>query len=325
VRKFIYGLLALLLLGLIAAGGIAAYGWSLFTAPGPLSAETVYILKKGTGLRALAEDLQKNSIINNNYAFIFGVRVEEKAGRLQAGEYRLPAGISGRELMDLFASGKVIERLLTIPEGLQSREIRALIEAAEGLEGEITREMPEGAFLPESYQYRLGDTRDQLLDRMRGAMQRAIETVLAEAPLPPELKSPEELVILASIVEKETAVAAERPLVAGVFLNRLRIGMMLQSDPTVIYGLTEGRDDLGRLLSRKDLATVNDYNTYQMAGLPKGPIANPGIESLRAVMQPEKSDYLYFVADGTGGHAFTRTLEEHNRNVRNWRQLNQKK
>ncbi|MAL79943.1 MAG: aminodeoxychorismate lyase [Sneathiella sp.] len=325
MRKFLYGLIALAFLCLIAAGGLAAYGWHQFTTPGPNPQETIYVLKKGTGLRALSIELHEKSIINNNYAFLLGVRLEGKAGRLQAGEYRIPAAISGQELMDLFASGKVIERLITIPEGLQSREIRALVDAAEGLEGEITRATPEGSLLPESYQYRLGDSRDALIGRMQAAMQRAVEMVLAEAPLPPELKSPEELITLASIVEKETAVAAERPLVAGVFLNRLRIGMMLQSDPTVIYGVTQGQEDLGRLISRADLNAANDYNTYQRAGLPKGPIANPGLLSLRAVLQPEDTEFLYFVADGTGGHAFARTLEEHNRNVRKWRQLNQKK
>ncbi|WP_340150054.1 endolytic transglycosylase MltG [uncultured Sneathiella sp.] len=323
-KKFLIGLTALFLLAVVAIGGIAAVGWTLFTSPGPFEGETVYILKKGTGLRALSADLQEKAIINNQYAFIFGVRLEQKSGQLQAGEYRIPYAISGQDLMNLFVSGKVIERLITIPEGLQSREIRALVEAADGLEGEITRPMPEGAFLPESYQYRLGDTRDELLDRMAAAMQTAIAVITAAHPLPPEIKSEEEMVILASIIEKETAVAAERPRVAGVFLNRLRKGMKLQSDPTVVYGVTGGTRDLGRLLSRKDLATVNDYNTYQMTGLPAGPIANPGIESLQSVVQPEETDYLYFVADGTGGHAFSLTLDEHNANVRKWRQLNKK-
>tara|TARA_R110002095_G_scaffold101502_1_gene89192 strand:+ start:4778 stop:5758 length:981 start_codon:yes stop_codon:yes gene_type:complete len=323
-KRVLIGLTAFFLLGVVAAGGVAALAWSLFTSPGPFEGETVYILKKGTGLRALSADLEEKGIINNAYVFVFGVRLEEKSGQLQAGEYLIPYAISGRDLMNLFVSGKVIERLITIPEGLQSREIRALVAAAPGLEGEITRPMPEGAFLPESYQYRLGDTRDELLDRMATAMQAAIASITAAHPLPPEIKSEEELVILASIIEKETAIAAERPRVAGVFLNRLRKGMKLQSDPTVVYGITEGSRDLGRLLSRKDLATANDYNTYQMTGLPKGPIANPGVESLQSVVQPEETDYLYFVADGTGGHAFSLTLDEHNANVRKWRKLNKK-
>ena len=325
MKPVLYTLIALILGAGLVLGGALGYGWHLFKSPGPLKTETVYLLEKGTGLRTLAMELEKNSIINNDLAFILGVRIEENAARLQAGEYRIPAKISGMELMALFVSGKVIERRLTIPEGLQSREIKALVEAAPGLEGEITREMPEGAFLPETYQYRLGDSRDELVGRMAAAMQGAIASVIATTPLPEEIKSPEELVILASIVEKETAVAEERPRVAGVFLNRLRMGMMLQSDPTVIYGITLGERDLGRPLSKKDLATPTEYNTYQMTGLPKGPIANPGVESLSAVLLPEETKFLYFVADGTGGHAFSTTLEGHNENVRKWRKLNKNK
>ncbi|MBO0334515.1 endolytic transglycosylase MltG [Sneathiella sp. CAU 1612] len=325
MRPVLYTLIALIVGAGLALAGILGYGWHLFNAEGPLDTETVYVLEKGTGLRALAVDLEKNQIINNDLAFVLGVRLEDKAARLQAGEYQIPAAISGIDLMALFVSGKVIERRLTIPEGLQSREIKALIEAAPGLEGEITRNMPEGAFLPETYQYRLGDSRDELIDRMATAMQGAIDSVIASTPLPPELKSEADLVILASIVEKETALAEERPRVAGVFLNRLRKGMMLQSDPTVVYGITEGMRDLGRPLSKKDLATPTDYNTYQMMGLPKGPIANPGLESLSAVLQPEETKFLYFVADGTGGHAFSTTLAGHNDNVRKWRKLNKKK
>ncbi|MDF2368096.1 endolytic transglycosylase MltG [Sneathiella sp.] len=325
MKPVLYTLIALIIVAGLVLGGALGYGWHLFKSPGPLETETVYLLEKGTGLRALAADLEKNTIINNNLAFVFGVRLKENAARLQAGEYLVPAGISGMDLMALFVSGKVIERRLTIPEGLQSREIKALVEAAPGLAGEITREMPEGAFLPETYQYRLGDSRDELIGRMAAAMQGAIASVIATTPLPKEIKSPEELVILASIVEKETAVPEERPRVAGVFLNRLRKGMMLQSDPTVVYGVTLGTRDLGRPLSKKDLATPTAYNTYQMMGLPKGPIANPGLESLSAVLQPEETKFLYFVADGTGGHAFSTTLDGHNDNVRKWRKLNKNK
>ncbi|MCF8468490.1 MAG: endolytic transglycosylase MltG [Sneathiella sp.] len=316
----------LLVLVLIAAvlAGAAAYGWHLFKIPGPLAQDTVFVLEKGTGLRVLARKLKENNIINNDLSFILGVRIEENSARLQAGEYRVPAGISGEALMALFVSGKVIERLLTIPEGLQSREIKALIDAAPGLEGEITRPMPEGAFLPESYQYRLGDTRDELVARMAAGMQEAVANLMRETPPPPEIRTAAELIILASIVEKETALPEERPRVAAVFLNRLRKGMKLQSDPTVVYGITEGTRDLDRPLSRKDLAAETPYNTYQISGLPKGPIANPGLDSLKAVLQPEQTSSLYFVADGTGGHAFSDTLEQHNENVRKWRKLNKK-
>lgn len=325
MKRFIYLFSALILIAAIAVAGLAAYGWQQFTKPGPLAEETVYLVPKGTGLRDLAKSLEENNIIHNELAFVFGVKLEERGRLLRAGEYEIPAAISGHDLMDLFVSGKVLARRVTIPEGLQSREIRELVLQAEGLTGEITVAMPEGAFLPETYHYHLGDTRDELITRMAADMQSVVQELWAAQAPPAEIKSPAELVILASIVEEETGLAAERPHVAGVFINRLRKGMKLQSDPTVVYGLTEGKKELGRLLSRKDLASKTDYNTYHISGLPKGPITNPGLDSLVAVLNPLKTKDLFFVADGTGGHAFAETLAEHNRNVRNWRKLNKKK
>lgn len=324
MKSIAYTLIALILLAGVVVAGTVSYGWHLFTAPGPLANETVFVLEKGTGLRKLAGQLEQNNIINNDLAFIFGVTVEDNSGRLQAGEYDIPAAVTGEALMALFVSGKVVMHRLTIPEGLQSREIRALVAAAEGLEGEITQPMPEGAFLPETYYYHLGDSRDDLVERMADSMTAATTELMQGNNSVPEIKTAEELVTLASIIEKETGLAAERPHVAGVFLNRLRKGMKLQSDPTVTYGITEGKRDLDRPLSRKDLATATAYNTYQISGLPKGPIANPGLDSLKAVLAPEKTDNLYFVADGSGGHAFSATLDEHNKNVRKWRKLQKK-
>lgn len=322
VYVFIIALFIIVALTVASAGG---YGWYLFKSPGPLAAETTFLLEKGTGLRSLSNILRKNRIINNDLAFVFGVKIEKMGRNLRAGEYLIPAGVSGMELMNLFVSGKVIERKITIPEGLESREIRELIAQAEGLEGEITVAMPEGGFLPETYYYQLGDTRDELVIRMAEDMQEMVTKVWKLRDPNSEIKTKEDLIILASIVEKETALPAERPHVAGVFLNRLRIGMKLQSDPTVVYGVTMGKRDLGRPLSKKDLASANEYSTYYIGGLPKGPIANPGEESLRSVLAPLETESLYFVADGTGGHAFAKTLDEHNANVRKWRKLNKKK
>jgi UPF0755 protein len=322
-RLFIF-ITVLFLLTAIGVVGIGAYGWNLFRQPGPLETETTYLLSKGTGLRSLARQLHENNIINNELAFIFGVKYEEKGRLLRAGEYAIPAGISGQDLMDLFVSGKVIVRRLTIPEGLQSREIRELVMQADGLVGEITVETPEGAFLPETYHYHFGESRDEILSRMIRDMEDTVAKLWAENKAVSEIKSPDDLIILASIVEKETGVEEERPRVAGVFINRLKKGMKLQSDPTVVYGITEGKHDLGRPLSRKDLASKTEYNTYQINGLPKGPIANPGLESLRAVLAPMVTKDLFFVADGKGGHAFAETLDDHNRNVQKWRKLNRK-
>jgi len=325
MKRSIYFIAALLVLGTIAVAGIRAYAWHLFTSPGPLVEETVFLVEKGAGLRSLAGQLESRNIIHNDLAFILGVKIEERGRQLRAGEYILPTAISGRDLMNLFVSGKVKPRRLTIPEGLQSREIRALVMTAEGLEGDITVAMPEGAFLPETYHYHLGDSRDELITRMANDMRAKAQELWNVATRPPEISSLEGLVILASIVEKETGIASERSHVAGVFINRLRKGMKLQSDPTVVYGITEGKQDLGRPLSRKDLASKTEYNTYYITGLPKGPITNPGLDSLRAVLAPKATKDLYFVADGSGGHAFSETLDEHNNNVRKWRKLNKKK
>jgi peptidoglycan lytic transglycosylase G len=325
MKRVYFFIIALFIVASLAVASVAGYGWHLFKSPGPLDTETVFLLEKGTGLRSLSKSLHQKHIINNDLAFVFGVKIEKMGRNLRAGEYLVPAGISGMDLMNLFVSGKVIERKITIPEGLESREIRDLILQAEGLKGEITVPMPEGAFLPETYHYQLGDTRDELVSRMAEEMQQMVTEIWKLRDPNSEIKTKEDLVTLASIVEKETALPAERPHVAGVFLNRLRIGMKLQSDPTVVYGITMGKRDLGRPLSKKDLASQNEYSTYFIAGLPKGPIANPGEESLRSVLAPLETKSLYFVADGTGGHAFAETLDEHNANVRKWRKLNKKK
>jgi len=212
-----------------------------------------------------------------------------------------------------------VQRRLTIAEGLTARQITRLLEGTEGLTGE-TPPIAEGALLPETYAFTLGDSRASVVRRAAAAMEQAVaEAWAARAPDLP-LASPRDAVILASIIERETGVAEERGLVAGVFVNRLRRGMMLQSDPTVAYGAGQGMP-LDRPLTRADLNEDHPYNTYRIRGLPPGPIAAPGRESLRAATQPETTDYLYFVADGTGGHAFGRTLEEHNRNVARWRAL----
>ena len=260
-------------------------------------------------------------LIDDPLLFRLGVRVLGKSRSLQSGEYVLPPGATMRNVVDILTSGKTVARRLTLAEGLTSFEFVQEIEQAEGLDGRIETVPAEGTLLPETYHYSRGDTRTEIVRRM----ERALDQVLAElwpgraAELP--LKTPEEAVVLASIVEKETGVDGERALVASVFVNRLSKGMRLQSDPTVVYGLTGGKGLLGRALTRQDLQTPHPYNTYLIDGLPPGPIANPGRAALEAVLNPAKTKFLYFVADGSGGHAFAATLDEHNRNVAKWRKF----
>jgi UPF0755 protein len=228
------------------------------------------------------------------------------------------------DIITLLQSGKTYPRKLTIPEGLMSSEIASLVNTAETMSG-IANAPPEGSVLPETYVYSYGDDRSALIDRMRRERQDVLGVLWqARDPAVP-LKTPEEAVTLASIVEKETGLAAERPRIAGVFYNRLKIGMPLQSDPTVAYAVTEGKKDLGHGLTKSELQNPSPYNTYLHAGLPPGPVANPGREALKAVLHPESHAYLYFVADGSGGHAFSASLAEHNRKVENWRKIEKQK
>ncbi|MEI6162325.1 MAG: endolytic transglycosylase MltG, partial [Roseococcus sp.] len=240
-------------------------------------------------------------------------------GPLHAGEFTFPVAVSIQEVLAILREGRMAQRRFTIAEGLTARQIAALLERAEGLTGDVPP-LAEGAALPETYAFTWGDTRASVARRAVAAMDAALaEAWAARAPNLP-LANPREALILASIIERETGVAGERALVGGVFVNRLRRGMMLQSDPTVAYVPGQGLP-LDRPLTRADLDAQNPFNTYRIRGLPPGPIASPGREALRAATRPAETEFVYFVADGSGGHAFARTLEEHNRNVARWRAL----
>ena len=306
---------------LVAIGLASVWANQKFEAPGPLAEDRVLEIRKGSGLNAIAQQLEAAGVLEPSWLFVLGVRLDDKARALKAGEYRFPAGVSMRAAMAILESGQVVQYALTLPEGHTTAQALAILREAEALDGEILGDWPEGALLPETYAYVRHETRETLLDRMGQALDKTLaEQWTARAPDLP-LASPAEALVLASIVEKETGVAEERPLVASVFVNRLRKGMRLQSDPTVVYGITLGQAPLGRALTRKDLNTDTPYNTYSIAGLPPTPIANAGLASIAAVMHPAESDFLYFVADGTGGHAFAKTLDEHNRNVAKWRRI----
>ena len=323
MRTLKYIFVTLLLLGII--GGVLSVRWfdNEIKAPGPLAAEKLFYIAPGTHIKDMAAALQTADIIDSALAFRIDARVQSKLEPLKAGEYQYPSHVSISDVIALLQSGKTYQHKITIPEGLMSFEIVTLLNKETALTGTITPVPPEGSLLPETYKYSYGDTRQSVINRMKKAMQETLDSLWQkhEPGLP---LSEQEAVVLASIVEKETGLAAERPRVAGVFLNRLHKGIPLQSDPTVIYALTLGQSVLGRPLTSADLKKPSPFNTYVASGLPPAPIANPGKASLAAVMNPEKNDYIYFVADGSGGHAFAKTLQEHNSNVAKWRALEKK-
>lgn len=314
------------LLTLLVLFGLAAV-WAIrnFEAVGPLAQDQVLEIPRGSGLSAISKNLEEADVVASAWLFEQGVRAQGEARQMKAGEYLFPAGVSMRGVMEILQGGKVVQYALTLPEGLTSVEAVALVEGAEALDGAVGSTPPEGTLLPETYHYGRNETRADLIARMEAAAKQTLDELWEGRQENLPIDSPEQALILASIVEKETGVAEERPLVAAVFVNRLRKGMRLQSDPTVVYGITLGKAPLGRALTRADLKQPTPYNTYQIDGLPPTPIANPGRASIAAVLQPAEADYFYFVADGTGGHAFAKTLAEHNRNVAKWRKIQKQK
>lgn len=310
---------AVMLVPLFAAGGYF-YFLHYMDGPGPLREPAVIVAPRG-GTEAIGVTLAEAGVVDHTVLFIAAVKLTEIAGPLKAGEYAFPAAVSLTDVLKLLRDGKTVVHRLTVPEGITSHQVVALLNAEPALSGEIGETPPEGALLPETYHFSRGDSRAVLLDRMRKAMSKALAEAWAARAEGLPFDKPEQALALASIVEKETGVAAERAKVAGVFVNRLRQGMKLQSDPTTIYALTQGKADLGRPLTRADWRVESPYNTYFADGLPPTPIANPGRAALAAVLNPEKHNLLYFVADGSGGHAFAATLPEHNKNVQRWRDV----
>ena len=315
----LYILLFFILTSLI--GGSVFSTYEFFIAEGPLTERKEVMIEKGMPLRKIAYLLKKEGVINSPAIFTLGVRASNKAGSLKAGEYSIPRRASAKMVMDILTGGQTYIRRITVREGLTSYQIVELLNKADGLQGEISEIPPNGTLLPETYYYSFGDTKAQLIQRMQNAMNRALNELwpMRASDLP--FKTPKEAVILASIVEKETSIHAERNHVASVFLNRLAQNMRLQSDPTVIFALTDGTGVFKRKLWSNDLKVQHPYNTYVIYGLPPGPISNPGRASIEAVLHPFISDDLFFVADGTGGHIFASTYEEHLENVRAWREI----
>jgi len=310
---FMVVLLALVLFGVWAL-------WS-YNGPGPeprAPGMTNVMLRKGAGLNEIASSLERAGAIRSGTIFIAAAQVTGAARELKAGEYEFPARASMAKVLEDVREGRIIRHQVTIPEGMTSEMVVEILAREPALTG-VAPTPPEGTVLPETYDFQRGEDRAAVLQRMMDAHDKVSAQLWAKRQPGLPYTTLAEAVILASIVEKETGVASERPQVASVFVNRLRKGMRLESDPTIIYGISKGRP-LGRRIFLSELTSpTNTYNTYTIDGLPPTPIANPGRAALAAVMDPPKSDYLFFVADGTGGHAFAATYEEHLRNVENWR------
>jgi UPF0755 protein len=300
-------------LALIAALYWVGRDWS---GEGPAAKPLAIVVPEGASLSRAATELEKQGAIRSARRFRGYARFFGSGAPIKAGEYAIPARASASEILTLLEEGKVRQRLVPVPEGYPSILVHEALMRAEGLTGNVP--VPrEGSILPDSYAYQLNDTRAALVARMQKAMTDYLAAAWKKRTKLSVVKSPQEAIILASIVEKETGKPSERRTVAAVYGNRLKLGMPLQADPTVIYPITKGKP-LGRRIKRSELQDKNGYNTYASAGLPVGPIANPGLASIDAVLNPAQTSALYFVADGTGGHVFADTLEQHNANVAKW-------
>jgi UPF0755 protein len=315
--------LMIVVLTALAGGAVFYFGKRHFSSPGPLTEPTSVLVSQGSDLDTISAQLERHNVIDSPLVFTVAARFfYEAENKLKAGEYLFEPGVSMERVLDDLVTGRSVLHAITFPEGFTSQKIVDRLNADPVLTGDITEVPPEGSLMPETYKFTRGATRPQMLEQMRRGQERLVAEIWARRVENLPIDTVEEFVTLASIVEKETGRADERPRVAAVFLNRLRSGMRLGSDPTVIYGLFGGAGKpADRPIYQSDLQRVTPYNTYLIDGLPPTPIANPGRAALEAVANPSRTDELYFVADGTGGHAFAATLDEHNRNVERWRQI----
>jgi len=306
---------------LLAAGALVLAAlitlYLLWWGPGPSPGPHTIVIQEGSSLGTVARKLEKEGAIPGTAKTYYAMaRLFGSHDPIQAGEFAIPKGMGGAAILELLQHGRPVQRLITVTEGMPAIIVSEKLASNPYLAGP-TPAIDEGSLLPDSYGYQRGEARTALVARMQAAMRRVLAELWAKRTTGCPVATPEQAVILASIVEKETGKASERPMVAGVYCNRLKIGMPLDADPTVIYPVTRGKP-LGRRILRSELNAANDYNTYRLRGLPAGPIANPGKASIEAVLHPAQTKALYFVADGTGGHVFAETLAEQNANVAKW-------
>jgi UPF0755 protein len=313
----------------VAIAVLLVFGFSVMerevTATGPLTADKVVVIPRNTGTGEIADILKREGVITQPLLFEAYALFNRRRGQLKAGEFQFKAGTSIETAIDTLVEGKAILHSITIPEGLTSEQIMARLFSNEILTGEVVETPREGTLLPDTYKFERGMTRQQIINAMQAAHRQVLAQIWQRRSPELPVKTAQELVILASVVEKETGRADERTRVAGVFINRLMKRMKLQSDPTIVYGLVGGKGTLGRGIMRSEIETATPYNTYVIEGLPPGPIANPGRAALEAVANPSRTKDLYFVADGSGGHAFAESYDQHQRNVARWRQLEKSK
>ena len=305
-------LTAAFVLSMVLAGGFLGRWYG----PGPLEQDIAFVVPDGSTLTSVATKLESEGAIGSASTFLTRAKLFGSGDPIKAGEFLVPAGASPAGILDTLQHGKALRRVVAVPEGMPSIMVWDRLVAQPLLTGAIL--VPaEGSLLPESYDFERGESRAAVVARMQKAMAKVLAEAWAKRTPTTVAKTPQEALTLASIVEKETGKASERRMVAGLYSNRLRTGMLLQADPTIIYPITRGKP-LGRRIRQSEIAAINDYNTYSMTGLPKGPITNPGKASIEAVLNPAKTEALYMVADGTGGHVFATTLADHNANVAKW-------
>lgn len=318
---FMNFLMSLAVIAAIVAAGAVWFGKREFEAPGPTAANRTFLVKEGSGWNTIANQLEADGFITNSSIFRLGVQADGSDTALKAGEYEIPAAASMKDILALLKSGRSILYSITIPEGLTVQQAWDRIAAMPELSGDMPAQLPpEGTLAADTQRFTRGTARQVIVDKMAADQKALVEEVWASRQPDLPVADVNEFVTLASIVEKETGIAEERPRVAAVFVNRLKQGMRLQSDPTILYGLFGGKGrPADRPIYQSDIQKPTPYNTYVIDGLPPGPIANPGRAALEAVANPAKTNDLYFVADGTGGHVFAETLQEHNKNVAKWR------
>ena len=327
VFRFVSGVFTLLVVLMAIVGGIGLVLQSWISAPGPLAANKAVVIPKGEGVHDIATRLERAGVISDRRLFIAGYLVTKATSwgdtsrplQLKAGDYQIPQGASIRNVLDILSEGRTITYRVTIPEGLTSHQIVERLKADPNLAGEVTEVPPEGSLLPETFVVQRGAQRQSIIDNMLAELRKLMEKLWSQRQKSLPIKTWNEAVVLASIVEKETGRNDERERVAAVFINRLRQNMRLQSDPTILYGLSPGKTVWGRPIMKTDIAQKTAHNTYQLDGLPPTPICNPGRAAIEAVLNPASSKDLYFVADGNGGHIFAETLKDHNANVQKWR------